>query len=33
MKNDFCKIIFHPQTPPALNANKFLLHGKVSFLD
>jgi hypothetical protein len=27
MKNDFCKIIFHPQTPLALNANKLLLHG------
>jgi hypothetical protein len=24
MKNDFCKIIFHPQTPLALNVNKFL---------
>ena len=27
MKNDFCKIIFHPQTPLVLNAKKILLHG------
>jgi hypothetical protein len=27
MKNDFCKIIFHPQTPLGLNAKKLLLHG------
>jgi hypothetical protein len=27
MKNDFCKIIFHPQTPLVLNAKKLLLHG------
>jgi hypothetical protein len=26
MKNDFCKIIFHPQTPLILNAKKLLLH-------
>jgi hypothetical protein len=26
MKNDFCKIIFHPQTPLALSAKKLTLH-------
>jgi hypothetical protein len=27
MKNDFAKIIFHPQTPLVLNAKKLLLNG------
>jgi hypothetical protein len=27
MKNDFCKIIFHPQTPLALDGKKLLKHG------